>query len=222
MALLVTAVTVSVLAACGSDNTTGPRTLATITLSPNPVTLAPGATQQFTATGKDGAGNVLAINPTWTVSAGGGSIDANGLLTAGNTTGSFTVTATNGNISGTGDVTISNAAPNVVGDWTLQTINGKAPPDTVISTDTLTAVFQDGTLTLNQDLSYKLLFHSLLTQGDSTVSDSSGSSGTYTQNGSAVTIHSAVNNGDVVATVSGTTLSFIDGSLTFVFAKSEP
>lgn len=210
------------LAACGSDNTTAPRTLASITLLPNPVTVAPGATQQFTATGKDGAGNVLAINPTWTVSSGGGSIDANGMLTAGNTTGAFTVTATSGNISGSSDVTISNSAPNVVGDWTLQTINGKAPPDTVISSDTLTAVFQDGTLTLNQDLSYKLLFHSLLTRGDSTVPDSSGSNGTYSQSGSSVTIHSAVNNGDVVATVSGTTLSFIDGSLTFVFAKSQP
>lgn len=217
---LALAAALAVMVACGGDSTTAPRTLTTITIAPNPVTMVPGTTQQFTATGKDAGGNVLAINPTWTVSNNGGTIDANGLFTAGSTTGSYTVTATNGSIAGSSDVTISNAPPNVVGDWALQSIDGKAPPDTVVHTSTITIEFLDGTLALNQDMSYKLLFHSRTTQADSAVSDSSGSSGTYVQSGSTVTIHNATNNGDVVATVTSSTLTFVDGSLTFVFAKS--
>jgi len=56
-------------------------------VSPIRETLAPGATQQFTAE-LGGA----AVPVTW--SADGGTIDANGLFTAGSGNGSFTVTAT--------------------------------------------------------------------------------------------------------------------------------
>lgn len=220
--MLAAVVTVGVMAACGSDNTTAPRTLATITVTPNPITLAPGAAQQFSAVGKDGAGNVVAINPTWSVTSGGGSIDANGMLTAGSTNGQFTVTASNGSVSGSSTVTISSAPPNVVGVWTLQTIDGKAPPDTVVHTSTVTVEFLDGTLTLNQDLTYQLRFDSRTTTPDSTSSDTSGSTGTYTQNGTSLTIHNPANNGNVVATVTPPTLTFVDNGFTFVFIKSNP
>lgn len=220
--MLAAAATLSVLAACGSDNTTAPRTLATITVTPNPISLAPGATQQFSAVGKDAGGNVLAINPTWSVTSGGGTIDANGLLTASGAPGSYTVTATNGSVLGTSDMTISAVAPDVVGDWTLQSIDGKVPPDTVVHTGTVTVEFLDGVLTLNQDLSYRLLFHSRTTTSGGTVSDTSGSTGTYTQSGNSVTIHNSANNGDVVATVTLPTLSFVDNGEAFVFVKSTP
>jgi hypothetical protein len=60
----------------------------TITLSPNPATLFPNGTQQFTAT----VTNASNTSVTW--SATGGAISADGLYSAGSTTGSFSVTAT--------------------------------------------------------------------------------------------------------------------------------
>jgi hypothetical protein len=78
--------------------------LATITVTPNPATMPINGTQQYTAVGKDASGNVVTITPVWSVTAGGGTINATtGLFTAGTTTGTFTntVKATSGTISGT-------------------------------------------------------------------------------------------------------------------------
>ena len=87
--------------------TTGP--LATITVTPNPATLAVGGTQSFTAVGKDASGNVVAIAPTWSVVAGGGAITSGGSFTAGAVPGTYTntVTATSGAVSGTATVTVT-------------------------------------------------------------------------------------------------------------------
>jgi len=87
--------------------------LATVEVSPSTVSLAAGATQQYTAVGKDSHGNVVTITPAWTVAAGGGTIDGStGLFTAGTTAGVFTntVTATSGAISGTASVTVTSGA----------------------------------------------------------------------------------------------------------------
>lgn len=83
--------------------------LATITVTPNLATLVIGATQQYTAVGKDGNGNVVAITPVWSVAAGGGTISGSGLFTAGATPGTFsnTVTATSGIISGTATAVVA-------------------------------------------------------------------------------------------------------------------
>lgn len=83
--------------------------LATITVTPNPTTLPISTTQQFTAVGRDAQGNVVAITPVWSVTAGGGTINAStGLFTAGTTTGAFpnTVRATSGTIFGTATVNV--------------------------------------------------------------------------------------------------------------------
>jgi hypothetical protein len=82
---------------------------ATITVTPNPVTLAADATQQFSAVVKDASGNVLTTAPNWSVAAGGGTIGATGLFTAGPTAGSYpnTVTASVGSIAGTASVTVT-------------------------------------------------------------------------------------------------------------------
>ena len=88
--------------------------LATITVTPNPVTLQINTTQQFTAVGKDGSGNVIAITPVWSVTNGGGAINSgSGLFTAGNVTGTFsnTVRATSGAIFGTATVTVTTNPP---------------------------------------------------------------------------------------------------------------
>jgi hypothetical protein len=109
--------------------------------------------------------------------------------------------------------------PDVTGSWTLQTIDGKAPPDTVIDEDTLVVEFLDGTLTLNSDMSYRLLFHSRTTHSGVPVADTSGSTGTYTQSGNSVTIHNGANDGTVVATVDLPNLTFTDNDEQFVFTK---
>jgi len=92
--------------------TAGP--LLTITVTPNPATMATGATQQFTAVGRDASNNVVAITPVWSVTNGGGTIDAgSGLFTAGALPGTFTntVRATQGTIFGTATVNVTSSSP---------------------------------------------------------------------------------------------------------------
>ena len=87
-----------------------PGPLATITVTPNPASLAINTNQQFTAVGRDASGNVVAITPTWSVVAGGGTIDANsGLFTAGGTVGTYTntVRASVGTIAGVATVNVT-------------------------------------------------------------------------------------------------------------------
>src|SRR5207253_6805063 len=83
--------------------------LATITVTPNPAIVTSGATQQFTAVGKDAFGNTVTITPTWSVVAGGGAIDGNGLFTAGTVAGTYTntVTATSNGVTGRATVTVT-------------------------------------------------------------------------------------------------------------------
>ena len=91
-----------------------PPPLATITVTPNPATMETGAQVQFTAVGRDGSGNVVAITPVWSVTNGGGTINSStGLFTAGTTTGTFsnTVRATQGSIFGTATVIVTTPPP---------------------------------------------------------------------------------------------------------------
>ena len=114
--------------------------LLTITVTPNPVTLETGAPQTFTAVGRDAGNNVVSINPSWSVTAGGGTIPAGttGLtapFTAGNTTGTFdnTVRATQGTIFGTATVTVVAIAPPLVP-------LGTANPFGILAGSTITCV----------------------------------------------------------------------------------
>ncbi len=86
--------------------------VTTITVTPNPASLAPAATQQFTAVGTDANNNVVAITPAWAVINGGGSISAGGLFTAGATANSYsnTVQASANAISGFASVTVTAGA----------------------------------------------------------------------------------------------------------------
>ena len=107
--------------------TAGP--LATITVTPNPVTLSINTTQQFTAVGRDAGGNVITpFTPTWSVTAGGGTVPpgATGLtviFTAGGATGTFnnTVRATSGSIFGSATVTVTSPAAPIVNLGTAST-----------------------------------------------------------------------------------------------------
>ncbi|HSW30240.1 MAG TPA: ice-binding family protein [Longimicrobiales bacterium] len=89
--------------------TVTPGPLASITVTPNPTTLSVGLSRLFTAAGRDANGNMVAITPTWSIVAGGGTINTSGLFTAGSTPGTFTntVTATAGSISGVATVNVT-------------------------------------------------------------------------------------------------------------------
>ena len=130
--------TALLLTSCGVHDLTGPGPLAFITVAPN-VTLAIGATQQFTAIGFDADSNVVAITPVWSVTASGGTINATGLFTAGNVPGVFTSTvrATSGVLFGTATVTVTVGA--------LATITVTPNPQSMgtLATQQFTAVGRD-------------------------------------------------------------------------------
>ncbi len=117
--------------------------LASIIVSPNPVSVQTNATQQFTAVGMDSGGNTFTITPVWSVVNGGGTINASsGVFTAGTTAGTFTntVQATSGSISGAATVTVTAVAPS------LATIIVSPNPATVLpnGTQQFSAVGLDG------------------------------------------------------------------------------
>jgi hypothetical protein len=87
--------------------------LATITVTPNPDTTDANGTQQFVAVGRDAGNNIVAMTPTWSVVASGGTIDLNGLFTAGAVAGTFTNTiqAASGSIAGLATVVVVVAGP---------------------------------------------------------------------------------------------------------------
>lgn len=111
--------------------TAGP--VVTIVVTPDPVTLSPAETRQYTAIAEDDEGNVYVVEPEWDVVDGGGTIDQDGLFTAGLVTGTFdnTVSATSGGITGFATVTVSGtpaAAP-------LVDLGGAAPNGIIAGTE---------------------------------------------------------------------------------------
>ncbi len=90
-------------------NGVNPLVLTSIGVAPGSVTLNTGGTQQFAATAKDQFGAALSPQPAiaWSVTAGGGSVNASGFYTAGGTAGGYTVTASSGSVSGSASVTVN-------------------------------------------------------------------------------------------------------------------
>ncbi|MDX2260463.1 MAG: ice-binding family protein [Gemmatimonadales bacterium] len=110
-----------------------PGALTSVTVLPNPVALPVGTTQQFTAIGRDGNGNVIAITPTWSVINGGGTISASGLFTAAGVAGvhANTVRAVSGTSTGTASVTVTAAAPAPIIGLGVAGVNGIAAGQSV-------------------------------------------------------------------------------------------
>jgi hypothetical protein len=107
------------LSSCGSSATSQghpPPTLSSITVTPPNPSIAPGATQQFQATGNysDGSTKSLTSSVTWTSSSSGAATIENsgqpspGLATA-VATGSSTISAASGSVTGTTGLSVSNA-----------------------------------------------------------------------------------------------------------------
>lgn len=87
--------------------------LASITITPaGPDTIPASSTRQLLAEGKDSAGYVVSFSPSWSVVAGGGSINNAGLFTAGTAAGIYTNTikASGGTIAGFTTLTVASSA----------------------------------------------------------------------------------------------------------------
>lgn len=109
----------------GGGGTTG--SPVKIELTPSTVTLAPAATQQFTAKGKDQSGVLVSVRIVWR--AIGGSVTSAGLYTAPSSAGSYKVIATReGDVmadtavvtvsgSGTGTVSLANECSRARPEW---------------------------------------------------------------------------------------------------------
>ncbi len=110
---------------------------ASIVVTPN-VTLPIGGTQQFVAVARDADNLITPITPVWTASAGG-TINATGFFTAGNTLGVFTnnVTATANGLSGSATVTV------VAGALASITVTPNPDTTTILGTQQFVAVGRD-------------------------------------------------------------------------------
>jgi ice-binding like protein len=116
----------AIITSCGSrDDSSGPLTLASMVISPNPRTLPVGGTQIFTAIGINSAGDTIAVTPTWSTVSGGGTINSStGAFTAGTDSGTFTntVEASSGSIAAHATVIVTKNA-----DLSPVVLRGAAP-----------------------------------------------------------------------------------------------
>lgn len=136
----VTVTDASGLSVTSSTSVIVEQTLTTISVTPTPVTVAYGGTQQFTAVGDDQFGVAMASQPlfTWNQSSGVGSIDSSGLYTAPGSGGTASITASSGLVSGTGVITVSNTPP------TVATAAAATPSPVTGTTTLLTVLGADG------------------------------------------------------------------------------
>lgn len=134
-------------ASCGSRDVNAPLTPASLVVTPNPQTLIVNATQQFTASGTNSAGGPLTVTPVWSVTNGGGTIDAStGVFTAGSDSGTFTntVSATSDGLSATATVIVT-----VNPDGSVRLL-GSAAPNGIMAGTAFTCVIGG---TINADIS---------------------------------------------------------------------
>lgn len=94
--------------------------LLAVAVTPGEASIAPGATQQFTATGVMSDGHLAAVNVTW--SATGGVVTTGGVYTAGTAPGDFRVIAVEagGALADTSAVTVVAGAPPSPGDLVVE------------------------------------------------------------------------------------------------------
>lgn len=216
------------VATLGATTLTVPAGLATITVTPNPVTIT-GLSQQFTAAAVDQAGNPIVITPTWTSSnLAVGTINASGLLTvvgAGNTV----ITAASGAVSGTASATVQanlttiNVTPVTQSMLVGQNVTFSAAVLDQFGNTMPTAVTWTSSNPLVGTISAAGVFNSL-TLGSVTVTAASGLvSGTATVNvvtdaAPVITIlgnnPETVNLAGVYADAGATALDAVDGDLT--------
>ena len=89
--------------AAEAEMNVAPGALASIVVAPARANVASDTTQAFTAAGRDAYGNLVDIDPDWSVTYGVGSLDAEGRF-SGTMAGTGVVSATAGRVVGTADV----------------------------------------------------------------------------------------------------------------------
>jgi polygalacturonase len=98
----------------GTTGVTSTQVVTSVTVSPASPSAPAGSTEQFSATAYDQFDDAMSGQSfTWSVTGSGNSIDNTGLLTLGDTFGTFTVTATDGSVQGTAGVTATQVVTNV-------------------------------------------------------------------------------------------------------------
>lgn len=104
--VLLTGVVALGLTGCFGDN--GPCPVMTITVTPNPLVIVQNTSRQFTAVARDSRGNIITDGSSWSIVAGGGTINSTGMFTAGSALGPYanTVQAANGGLQGHASVTV--------------------------------------------------------------------------------------------------------------------
>ena len=135
---LLSALTALSLSACGGNGNNSLGAAASLVISPGSASVTAGKTQQFSATVKDAAGNLLpGAAVTWSSSASNvATVNASGLAT-GVAAGSATITAASGAASSTAALTVT--APPVA----TITVAPAAPSVTVGATQQFTATAKD-------------------------------------------------------------------------------
>jgi len=85
-----------------------PPVLTSIAVSPASASVSVGGQKQFSASALDQYGQPLSSQPSfaWAVTGTGNTVDQSGLVSAGQTAGTFTVTATSGSVHGTASITV--------------------------------------------------------------------------------------------------------------------
>src|SRR5262249_41200926 len=109
---VVTVTDVNGLSATSALTVTVAPTLNTLVLTPSAASVFTNGTRQFSVSGTDQFGMVVA-NPTvtWAVTGGDGSIDTTGLYRASGAAGSAVITATSGSLSASASVSVLTQLP---------------------------------------------------------------------------------------------------------------
>lgn len=140
-------------------------TISQIILSPDPVILQPGQSQQMTATAYDNYNNIIALQQSdfqWSVTAGLGTITTGGYFTASNT-GSGQIIASNDSVTGTAELTVGSSVTVMIDDFS--DLTGYTLTGTRVNLSQCSFLF-DSTLFISEPGSGKLTY-SLTTGGTS-------------------------------------------------------
>ncbi len=132
-----------------------PGTVATLTVSPDPVTVTAGTTRSFTATGQDLYHNAVLITPTWSSNVGSAAgvtqgLTATAIFTAQRSPAPATgiIMATYDNVAGTASVNLVTGAPYTVTLWATQpaVVVGSSSPLKAYVTDRFNNYVANNTL----------------------------------------------------------------------------
>lgn len=115
--------------------------LSRIAIVPDTVTVPVGASQQYTAKGYDQYNTQVPLTDTitWSVTGSQNTINQTGLLTAGNTPGTFQVSASSGGVTGTLNINIGYACT-VNHRYEAESASSRAPGVTLVATDDTSGV----------------------------------------------------------------------------------